>query len=233
VVIDRLSHANALDTRTLIEIKDALLACENIEGARVIVLRSAGERAFIAGGDIKHMQGMGAKEFHDYNVHFGRMLKTLASVGLPVLARVQGGAFGGGFSVCLASDFVIASSSAQFGMSEIAVGLFGGVEYLPRLVGKHRTAEILMLGDRMTAEQVLGLGLLNRVVSPDELDSTVDAFAARLATQPPTALRLCKKALGLSFGMGPSDVLDMQAGLMAVCFDTPELAQAMARFSKR
>jgi enoyl-CoA hydratase len=233
VSISRPEVHNALDADTLAEIAEAIRRSDADPTVRAILLRGAGERAFSAGGDIKHMSTMSPAQFYDYNMLFAGAITAIAEAGVPVVAAVQGYAFGGGWSLAQAADLVVASERASFGMQEVEVGLFGGSEYFAAVVGKYRAAEILLLGERMTADEVARIGMVNRVVPHEELESFALEWAARLAGKPPTAVRFAKKVLRMSLTLSPSEIGEMQAPMMALCFDTAEQREAMARVSSK
>jgi enoyl-CoA hydratase len=220
---------NALDARTLTELADAIERCDREPGIRAVVLRGSGERAFSAGGDISAMATMTPAQFYDYNGHFARAIRAISEADVPVVAAVQGYAFGGGWSLCQAADLVLASERASFGMQEIEVGLFGGAEFFAAVVGKFRAAEILLLGHRMGAEEAHRMGLVNRVVPHEELDTVAMEWATQIAHKSPTAVRYAKKVLRMSLTLSPMEIGAVQAPLMALCFDTVEQRSAMAR----
>jgi enoyl-CoA hydratase len=233
VTISRPEALNALDGATLDEVAEAVRRCDEDQSVRAVLLRGGGDRAFSAGGDIKYMSNMSPRQFYDYNMRFARTIRTITNAGVPIIAVVQGYAFGGGWSLCQAADLVVASERASFGMQEIEVGLFGGAEFFAAIVGKHRAAEILLLGERMTAERARDLGLVNIVVPHEQLNATGLEWAERLARKPPTAVRLAKKVLRMSLTLSPQEIGELQAPMMALCFDTEEQREAMARVGKR
>jgi enoyl-CoA hydratase len=233
VTLSRPKALNALDSDTLSNVAAAFTRCDADPSVRAVVLKGAGDRAFSAGGDIKHMANMSPAQFYEYNMRFAGAINAIAKARVPVIAAVQGYAFGGGWSVAQACDLVLASERASFGMQEIEVGLFGGAEFLAAIVGKYRAAEILLLGERMTAERAAELGMVNRVVPHEHLEAAALEWAIRLAAKPPTAVRFAKKVLRMSLTLSPTDIGELQAPMMALCFDTEEQRAAMAATGDR
>jgi 2-(1,2-epoxy-1,2-dihydrophenyl)acetyl-CoA isomerase len=154
----------------------------------------------------------------------------------PVIAKVRGVAAGAGCNLALAADLVVASSSARFSEIFTRRGLsvdFGGTWLLPRLVGLHRAKELAFFADVLSAEEVHGMGLLNRVVPDNELDGLVAEWAARLGTGPTLALSMTKKMLNDSMANGMEQAVEEEARSQAVNFATTDTAEAIHAFLER
>lgn len=231
VTIARPEALNALDCPTLEELAKAFRRCDDDAATRAVLLTGAGDKAFSAGGDIKVMAEMSPADFYDYNMRFAAAINAIGRARVPVVAAVQGYAFGGGWSIAQAADLVLASDRASFGMQEIHVGLFGGAEFFAAVVGKYLAAEILLLGERVTPQRAAELGLVNRVVPHADLEATAFEWVQGLARRSPTAARFAKKVLRMSLTMSPSDIGELQAPFMALCFGTEEQRSAMAAVS--
>lgn len=202
VLIDRPAVLNALDAEHQRELAAAWGDVERDERVRVAVLRSAGERAFCVGADMKSDDPEGL----DYWLRpqpFGFGGISNRAVGVPTVARVQGHALGGGFEMVLACDIAIAAAGATFGLPEVLVGrvpLDGGVRLLAEAVPPKVARELLLTGRRIDAEEARALGLVNRVVEADRLDEAVDEAVERLLRGAPLSQRAIKDALGRGGG---------------------------------
>ncbi|MCL6594287.1 MAG: enoyl-CoA hydratase/isomerase family protein [Alicyclobacillus sp.] len=199
-----------------------------------IVVTGAGERAFVAGADIKEFPSLmkpgggraGAKVIHE-------ALNALDFIPKPTIAAIHGYAFGGGFELALACDLRIAAHGAQLGQPEIRLGIlpgFGGTQRLPRLVGRGRALQLLLSGERVTADAAQAMGLVNEVVAPDALYATGLARARQLAELPPLALAWVKRAVYEGTELDLSRGLSLEAALFGLCFATHDQKEGMAAF---
>lgn len=201
VRIDRQKALNALNKESIEELSKAFDVLEQDDEVRVIVLTGAGEKAFVAGADIK--------EFQDFNSEEG---ENLASVGQeilfnkvenlkkPVIAAVNGYALGGGLELAMACHFRIASENARLGLPEVTLGLipgYGGTQRLPKLIGKGRAMQAIMTAEMFTAEKAEKIGLVNEVVSSDDLMSHVNKIASKIAANSPKAIRKAIEVINL------------------------------------
>jgi len=206
--------------------------------SRVLVITGAGE-AFCSGLDLGSISpeelaalDVAAKVREVINPPVLR----LRALRKPVVARVHGPAAGIGFSYVLASDVVVASTTATFSQSFIRVGLMpdgGSTHFLPALVGRAKAFELMATGAALTAEDALRLGLLTRVVAPEELDAAVEALVSRLAAAPQPALARIKAALMRPEQEQLAAALDFEAEGQADCFRSPDFAEGAAAFLQK
>jgi enoyl-CoA hydratase len=195
VIVDRADAMNALDVETLTELRDQLLALSDDGDVRAVVLTGAGDRAFIAGADIKAMSAMDvgqAKAWGALGHNAGELLETMPK---PTIAAVNGFALGGGCELALACDIRYASSKAKFGQPEINLGIipgWGGTQRLARVCGIGFAKELILTGRVVDAEEALRRGLVNAVHDP-VLDKALET-ARLLASKGPIALRAAKEA---------------------------------------
>jgi len=188
---------NALNRQALEEIAVAFEALAD-EKVSVAVFRTGGEKAFIAGADLKEMdqkREVGPAEAVDRGALARRSLEAVAHCAVPVVAAVDGPAIGGGLSFAALSDIVVASEQARFGTTEINVGLLGASAHLRRMVGPMRARELYLSGRVVDAREMASYGGIAFVVPHAELDATVDRVATELAVKSPLALRMAKEAL--------------------------------------
>ena len=188
---------NALDARTMTELGDAVQQVREVPDIKVLILTGAGEKAFVAGADIKMLAEqtpMSARELS----RFGQsVLRGLETMGKPVIAAVNGFALGGGCEVAQACSIRYASENARFGQPEINLGIipgYGGTQRLTRLVGLGRALEINLTGDLISAEEALRIGLVNKVVPADRLMEEVNALAAKIASKSAPAIEMILRA---------------------------------------
>ncbi len=186
--------ANAISRAVIAGITQAITEAEADESCRALILTGAGPKFFAAGADISEFGSEGGD-----NIASGQAF-TLAMERsrLPIIAAVNGIAFGGGCELILACDVRIASRTARFGQPEIKLGIipgWGGTQRLPRLIGRAAAMELLLTGEPIDASRALQLGLVSRVVEPDELMQVAREVAGRYAGQAPLALAATKRAV--------------------------------------
>lgn len=196
VVIDRPDVRNALDIEAEEELARVLRRLDADPDVRLVILTGAGDRAFCAGADLSAAQRSGIAYFAgQHPAGFGG-LGAATDLTVPIIARVNGHALGGGFELILGCDLVVACDEAKLGLPEPTVGylpLGGGVVQLTRRLPRVVAMEMLLTARRLTAREAQGLGLVNDVVSRDQLDATVDALAARVLACAPLSLRGIKQ----------------------------------------
>ncbi|WP_280231103.1 enoyl-CoA hydratase/isomerase family protein [Nocardia cyriacigeorgica] len=194
VVMSRPERKNAGNPRMWRELAEVLIGIERDRTVRVVVLTGA-EGDFCAGADLAGLDGDDPVR---YMADSSEAARALHQVTKPVIAKVDGVAVGAGWNLALGCDLVVASDRARFSQIFIRRALsvdFGGSWLLPKLVGLQKAKEIAFFGEFLSAEEAADLGLVTRVVAPEELDTTVDAMAARLAAAPAQALSLTKQLL--------------------------------------
>jgi enoyl-CoA hydratase len=232
ITVNRPESLNALNVPTLHALQDAVDDAE-AEDARVLVLTGAGDDAFIAGADISYMQDMDPQEAHEYAELGHDLTAAIEAFPAPVVAAINGYAFGGGMEVALACDLRVASEQAVLGQTEIDLGIipgWGGTQRLPRLVGDEIARRLIYFGDRLDATDAYEEGLVGDVVAHDELDDHVADLAGDLAAQPATALRAAKEALNQSAQTSLDAGLDFERRTWAGLFGSHDQREGMQAF---
>jgi len=237
ITMSRPEALNALNSKVLHELKDALAQVRANRAVRVVILSGEGN-AFIAGADIKEMQAIAAepaaiREFTE----FGQgILRDIESLPQPVIAAINGFALGGGLEVALACDIRIASSDARLGFPEVGLGIIpglGGTQRATRLAGRGVASELILTGDLIGAEEAARKGLLNRVVAPAQLMETARELADRIASRAPVAVAKAKAAIlatqQLPLDEGLAFELDRTCEVMA----TPDRVEGMQAFVEK
>lgn len=199
VTLNRPDAGNAVNTEMGIELLDLWTDfVRNNEGLSCVVLTGAGEEAFCAGGDMKQRKGMSEYEWRHQHEIFEQALWTMMECPVPVIAAVNGNAFGGGLEMILAADFAYGVDSAKLWFPEVMIGILpgvGGTTTLPRIVGERRANEIILAGGAFGAADALEWGIFNRVCSAPDLMPAVIAVAETIAANAPLAVRQAKKAI--------------------------------------
>lgn len=196
LTIDRERARNALSKVAMVQLGEGLDRAEQDLGVRVVVLTGAGERVFCAGGDLSTMVGDGFLDGHEGRRAYGLLLRRIQDLRLPTVARVNGHALAGGVGLLLACDLAVAADSVELGLPEIDRGLFPMtvMALLQRHLGRKRSLELVMTGQRLAAPVAVQWGLLNRAVPRAQLDEEVHALAQTLAQKSRAILALGKRA---------------------------------------
>lgn len=236
LVISRPKALNALNRQTLDELESMLDDLEGQEDLRVLVVTGAGEKAFVAGADIKEMSELSPLEAADFAHRGQRILSRLESLRVPSIAAVNGFALGGGLELALACTFRVAASSARMGLPEITLGLipgFGGTQRLPRLVGRGRALEMILTGDMVGAARALEIGLVHEVVEPGELLEAVQKRAARLCRFSAATLALAEDTVRRGSEMAFDEALALEAARFGVAVATEDSTEGMGAFVEK
>src|SRR5882672_10210381 len=199
VRLNRPEAANALNTRMGRDLLALFMGLNaDPRQARCIILSGTGERAFCAGGDLKERNGMTDARWQDQHLIFEQMIRAIIDCPIPVIAAVNGAAFGGGMEIALGCDFIYASRRTRFALTEVTLGIMpgcGGTQNLPRAVGERRAKELIMSGTAFSADEAFQFGLVNRVCEPDKLIAEAVEAARKIARNGPLAVRQANNRL--------------------------------------
>ncbi|MBZ6077931.1 crotonase/enoyl-CoA hydratase family protein [Microvirga puerhi] len=239
LTLNRPHKLNALNYETIDRLLELLGDMEAMEDLRVVVLTGAG-RAFSAGGDIPEFArsvGRGtATALRDFVRHGQALTARLETFPKPVIAAVNGLAYGGGCEITEAVHLAIASERASFAKPEIALGMpptFGGTQRLPRLAGRKRALELLLTGDPFSPERALELGLINGVVPHEALLSTARNLAERIMRHSPQATRSVVTAVTRGLNMGIGEGLQVESEQFASLIPTHDLPEGLTAWIER
>ncbi|MGH9029425.1 MAG: enoyl-CoA hydratase [Acidimicrobiales bacterium] len=238
VTLNRPERKNAANGLMWKELNEVFTEVAHGRDDRVLVITGAGG-AFCSGADIADPSGVSGdpQDPHLVRMRFlGEVMLALHEVPKPTVAKVRGIAAGAGLSLALGCDLVVASDNARF--SEIfakrGLSVDGGSSWLlPRLIGLHKAKELAYFADIVSAREAESLGLVNRVVPDDELDSFVDDWARRLAQGPPVAVSMTKKLLNDGLNLTMAQALENEARSQTVNFFTEDTAEAMRAFAEK
>ena len=229
VTIDRQEALNALDVETLTELRDRLRQLADDTGVRAVVLTGAGEKAFVAGADIKYMSGLGPDEAKAWGALGHEATLLLETMPKPTIAAVNGFALGGGCELALACDLRYASSRAKLGQPEIDLGIvpgWGGTQRLARVCGVGVAKDLVFSGRTIDAEEALRVGLVQAVADP-VLDRALET-ARTLAAKSPVALALAKRLVN----MAPA-ALEAEADAFGELFASEDAKEGLTAFVEK
>lgn len=237
VTIDRPERMNAVDAATDAALEAIWQRIEADPAVRVVVLTGAGERAFSAGADLKSDTGKtGVEYWADASPNGFGGIALRHSLTVPVIARVNGLALGGGFEMVLGADIVIAAETAGFGLPEARVGrlpLDGGMVALQRLIPRNVAAGIMMTGRRLSAAEALHYGLANAVVPADRLDAEVDAWAADIVACAPLSVAAIKDTIRNTAHLTPQEARDLKTPALIAALASEDSAEGVAAFREK
>lgn len=236
VVINRPKLLNALDTETLREMKDAFGKLAYDENTKAMIIRGAGERAFVAGADLGAMSTMTAVEGRNFSILGHDVFDAIEKLPYVVIAAVNGFALGGGCELALACDFRYASTTAKFGQPEVNYGIipgFGGSQRLARLIGKGYAKEMIYTGDFIDAQEAHRIGLVNRVCHPEELYDAAEQTCRKIMKKGPLAIASAKDAINKGLSMDLDSGLSYEAQVFGNCFATLDQKEGMNAFLEK
>ena len=235
LTFNRPEALNALDVPMAQAFLAAMRAIASDTSVRAVVLKGAG-RAFIAGGDLATLRANPTQGVRDLLVPLNEAVLLMHGLDAPVIAQVHGASAGGGLSLMLMCDFVIAAEGTKFNLAYINLGTncdVGGSWALPRLVGLRHALEIALLGENLDSAEGLRLGLVNRVVPIAELQAAVDAFAARIASGPTKAYGTMRRLMRAGFNNDLATQLQAEAESFEACTRTADLREGLEAFFER
>jgi enoyl-CoA hydratase len=236
VTVNRPDALNALDLEHAEALRGSLEALAEDDTARVVLLTGAGERAFVAGADIKYMQALGVFEARRWGELGQASANLLETMPKPTVAAVNGFALGGGCELALACDIRLASSNANLGQPEVNLGIvpgWGGTQRLARATTLGFAKELCFTGRTVGAEEALARGLVNAVHDPEELLPKARELCELLASKSPLALAYAKEAANLALQGDHRGNLETEARLFSMLFASEDQKEGMAAFVEK
>ncbi|MFP5470388.1 MAG: enoyl-CoA hydratase/isomerase family protein [Bacteroidia bacterium] len=236
ITINRPNQLNALNKETINELSVELKRAEKDASVRVIILTGSGEKAFVAGADIK--------EFADFNVEQGKALSKeghdklfnlVENLSTPVIAAVNGFALGGGLELAMGAHIRVASSNAKMGLPETSLGVipgYGGTQRLAQLIGRGRAFELIMTAGMIKAEQALAYGLVNHVVEQTELLAKCEEIAHKILNNSPMAISSAIKAVNANYNNAVNGY-EVEVEEFGKCFGTAEFKEGTSAFLEK
>ncbi len=237
ITINRPNQLNALNKQTIEELNAALSAANDDSNTGVVILTGSGEKAFVAGADIK--------EFADFSINQGRELAAkgqellftfIENMTTPVIAAVNGFALGGGLELAMASHIRIASSNAKLGLPEVGLGVipgYGGTQRLAQLVGKGKANELIFTAGMISADEALVWGLVNHVTTPEELMNLANKIASKILNNSPMAIASAIRSVNALYAKGGQAGFDTEIEEFGKCFGTTEFKEGTTAFLEK
>lgn len=235
IKINRPKVLNALNTQTVLEIDSAVTEIENDNSIKVAIITGEG-RAFAAGADISSMKEMDTMEGLKYSKTGQDTYRHIEKVRKPIIAAINGFAFGGGFELTLACDVRIASTKAKLSLPEVGLGVipgYGGTQRLPRLIGEAKAKELIFLTKIISADEALDLGIINKITEPDKLIEEAEAFANIVIEKSSIAIGFAKDSINKGRDMDMDSATNLENVYTGMCFSTYDLHEGMSAFLEK
>ena len=236
LTINREKVLNVLSMETMLEFWDFIYDKLPNERINALIITGAGKKAFVAGADIKQMSSMSSEEFSEYCNLAHNVFNTLQSLDIPVVAAINGYALGGGCELSCACDIRIASENAYLGFPEVKLGIFpcwGGTQRASRLIGMGKAKELIFSGEMISALEAYNIGLIEKVVSNDQLMDVVLGLCQTITQNSPSALKYAKRSINQGFEQALPVALRKEIVLGLESFKASDRAEGMNAFLEK
>src|SRR5262252_191998 len=236
ITFNRPKVLNALNRKTVEELRDALTDAKNDAAVRVLILTGAGEKAFVAGADINELAQQAPVNGKEFSLFGQSVFHLLETMGKPSICVINGFALGGGCELALSCTIRIASKAAKLGQPEVKLGIlpgYGGSQRLARLCGKGVAHELCLTGEMITAEEALRIGLVNHVHEPAELLPAAEAMAGKIIANAPLAVKFTMEAIERGTEMPLEEGLFLEATLFGVACATEDMREGTRAFLEK
>lgn len=233
ITINRPKALNALNSQTVNELGEVISSVEGRKDIKVVVITGSGEKSFIAGADIAEMHNLNAMEGRELALNAQKVFSKIEQMPQVVIAAVNGYALGGGCELSMACDLRIASDKAKFGQPEVNLGIlpgFAGTQRLPRLVGKGIAKELIFTTDMIDAQRAYEIGLVNKIVKPEELMTATEEMARKIMSKGMFGVSLAKAAINNGMNMDMESAYKYEADMFGLCFATEDQKEGMEAF---
>jgi enoyl-CoA hydratase len=236
ITFNRPKVLNALNRRTVEELRDAFLDARDDAAVRVLILTGAGEKSFVAGADISELAQRTPVDGKDFSLFGQGVFHLLETMGKPSICAINGFALGGGCEIALCCTIRIASRTAKLGQPEVKLGIipgYGGTQRLARLCGKGAAHELCLSGEMISAEEALRIGLVNHVYEPEELLGAAEVMAKKIVANAPVAVRYTMEAIERGMEMPLEEGLFLEATLFGLCCATEDMKEGTKAFLEK
>lgn len=235
VMINKPEVLNALNTDVLLELKKVVADIKDDKKLKVLIISGEG-KAFVAGADIEEMEGKTADEGKEFGKLGNDILRSIETLEIPVIAAVNGFALGGGCELAMACDIRIASEKAKFGQPEVGLGItpgFGGTQRLARLVGTAKAKELIFTARIIKSQEAERIGLVNKVVKPEELEDAAMEMARQIASKGKIAVKYSKEAINKGLEVDIETAITIEENLFGLCFASEDQKEGMTAFLEK
>jgi enoyl-CoA hydratase len=236
ITFNRPKVLNALNRRTIEELRDALVAARDDAAVRVLILTGAGEKSFVAGADISELAQQTPVNGKEFSLFGQSVFHLLETMGKPSICAINGFALGGGCELALSCSIRIASKTAKLGQPEVKLGIipgYGGSQRLVRLCGKGVAHELCLTGEMITAEEAQRIGLVNRIYEPGELLAAAEAMAKKIIANAPIAVKYTMEAVERGVEMAQQEGLFLEATLFGLSCATEDMREGTKAFLEK
>lgn len=236
LTINQPKALNALDSEVLQELNTALTEIGSNEAIQVLIVTGAGEKAFVAGANIKEMSQKNPIEGKEFSELGNAVFAKLSKLPQPTIAAVNGFALGGGSELALACDMRIASEAMKIGQPEVSLGIipgFGGTQRLSRLVGVAKAKELIFTGKNIKADEAEKIGLVNKVVAPEALLTEAETLAQAILKNASFAVQQAKVVIDKGLEMPLDHALTLESDVFGLCFATEDQTEGMSAFIEK
>lgn len=235
VKINRPAVLNAVNVETILEIEKAMQALDDDKEISIIIITGEG-KSFISGSDISRLAGMDQEKARQYSKDGDRVLNLIENLKKVVIAAVNGFALGSGCELAMACDIRIASEKAKFGQPEVKLGLIpghAGTQRLARIVGASKAKELILTGDIIDAQEAFNIGLVNKIVSPENLIDEVKNLAQKIAANGPNAVMAAKSVINRGIDVDFNTAIGYETEDFSALFSTDEAKEGMKAFLEK
>jgi enoyl-CoA hydratase len=236
ITFNRPKVLNALNRRTIEELRAVLLDTKHDDSIRVLILTGAGEKAFVAGADINELARQTPVDGKEFSLWGQGVLHLLETIGKPSICAINGFALGGGCELALSCSIRLASKTAKLGQPEVKLGIipgYGGSQRLARLCGKGVAHELCLTGEMITADEAQRICLVNHVYEPAELLPAAEAMAKKIVEKAPLAVKYCMEAIERGVEMPQEEGLFLEATLFGLCCATEDMREGTKAFLEK
>ncbi len=236
ITISREKALNALNTQVLDELNVAIDEIDKDKSIRVLVITGQGEKAFVAGADIKEISDLTSETAKAFAEKGQKVFRRLEVLKCPVIAAVNGFALGGGLELALSCDFIVASENAIFGLPEVTLGLipgFGGTQRLSRIVSPSTARRLIYTGEKLDAKKAYEIGLVTEVVPQEELFKVVDKITGKISALAPVAIAHAKEAIDRGLDHILDEALHLERDFFASLYRTKDVREGTRAFIEK
>ncbi|MBN4053628.1 enoyl-CoA hydratase/isomerase family protein [Haliea sp. AH-315-K21] len=236
LTIFRPKALNALNAQVLSELGQFFEALNSKTDLRCLILTGSGDKAFVAGADIKALAAIDRNSGTEFAQKGQQVFQAIEDSPIPVIAAVNGFALGGGLELAMACDFIIASEKAKFGLPEVSLGIipcYGGTQRLSRYIGKAKARMVIATGEIYSAQEAKDWGLVAEVVVAEKLQEKCMDIAAAISKRSPLAVRLARRAVTDGFELSQAEGLYLEAELFAQAFSSEDKTEGVNAFIEK